>query len=93
MIGQRGAFDDRQPGKEVGGMFFQKKKPEKTEIRTYDTINEKPVLKCSICNGEQVAGFKDIRTGKFEEVTLIRNEKELEAFMRTYGIDEIFKEY
>ena len=61
--------------------------------QAYDKESRKPVLKCSICNGEQVAGFKDIRTGKFEEVTLIRNEKELEAFMRTYGIDEIFKEY
>ena len=61
--------------------------------QAYDKVSRKPVLKCSMCNGEQVAGFKDIRTGKFEEVTLIRNEKELEAFMRTYGIDEIFKEY
>ena len=23
----------------------------------------KPVIKCSICNGEQVAGFQDIHTG------------------------------
>lgn len=61
--------------------------------RIYDKASWKPVLKCSICNGEQVAGFKEIRTGKFEEVTLIRNKKELETFMKTYGIDEIFKEY
>lgn len=62
-------------------------------IRTYDKDSKKPVLKCSICNGEQVAGFKDIHTGKFEEVTLIRNEKELEEFMKRYGIKEISKEY
>lgn len=61
--------------------------------KTYDRDNYKPVLKCSICNGEQVAGFKDIHTGKFEEAALIRNEKELENFMRSYGIDEISKEY
>lgn len=60
---------------------------------TYDKNTKKPVLKCSICNGEQVAGFKDIQTGKFEEVTLIRNEKELEEFMKNYGIKEISKEY
>lgn len=61
--------------------------------KTYDRENQKPVLKCSICNGEQVAGFKDIHTGKFEEVTLIRDQKELDAFMKLYGIDEISKEY
>lgn len=60
---------------------------------TYDRQTQKPVLRCSICNGEQVAGFKDIRTGKFEEITLIRNPGELEVFMKTYGIDEISREY
>ena len=36
-----------------------KKKPHKTR---YDKTNKKAVLKCSICTGEQVAGFKDIHT-------------------------------
>ncbi len=61
--------------------------------KTYDKEVQKPVLKCSICNGEQVAGFKDIRTGKFEEVALIRTPKELDDFMKLYGIKEISKEY
>lgn len=67
----------------------------KTEItvRTYDREKYKPVLKCSICTGEQVAGFKDIRSGKFEEVMLIRNAKELDYFMRLYDIKEIVREY
>ena len=43
----------------------------KTVIKTYDKENKKPVIKASICNGEQVAGFKDIHTGKIEEVMLI----------------------
>ncbi len=59
----------------------------------YDKENLKPVLKCSICNGEQVAGFKNIHTGKFEEVMLIRNEKELEQFKQKYGINTVDKEY
>lgn len=46
----------------------------------YDKENQIPILKCSICNGEQVAGFKDSRTGKFEEVMLIRNQKDLDHF-------------
>ena len=42
----------------------------RTEKKTYDRSTQKPVIKASICNGEQVAGFKDIHTGKFEEVML-----------------------
>ncbi len=53
----------------------------------------KPVLKCSICTGEQVAGFKNLTTGKLEEVMLIRNEKELASFKELYGISELGKEY
>ncbi len=49
----------------------------KAERKTYDKVNMKPILKCSICNGEQVAGFKDLRTGKFEEVALICSGKDL----------------
>ena len=70
--------------------MFGKKKIEK---RDYDKENKRPVLKCSICNGEQIAGFKDIRTGKFEEVMLIRSSRELDEFMKMYGIDFISKEY
>lgn len=73
-------------------MFFQKKKQEK-ETRDYDREHEKPVLKCSICNGEQVAGFKDERTGKFHEVMFVRGEKDLKNFMEMYGIEEVTKEY
>ena len=66
----------------------------KTEKKTYDKENKKLVLKCSICNGEQVAGFKDIHTGKFEEVMLIRGAADLEAFRSQYGIvEEIEKIY
>lgn len=58
-----------------------------------DTDIQKPVLRCSICTGEQVAGFKNLNTGKFEEVMLIKNEKDLEEFMSRYGISEVSKEY
>ena len=50
--------------KENGMGLFKKK----TLVLTYDKENKKPVIKSSICNGEQVAGFKDIHTGKMEEV-------------------------
>ena len=51
------------------------------------------IIHC-ICNGEQVAGFKDIHTGKIEEVMLIRRAEDLETFKTMYGIEgEITKEY
>ena len=70
--------------------LFKKKKVQ----QSYDKENKKPVIKASICNGEQVAGFKDIHTGKIEEVMLIKNQADLDAFKKMYGIDEeIEKEY
>ena len=63
-------------------------------VQSYDKENKKPVIKASICNGEQVAGFKDIQTGKIEEVMLIKSPADLESFKTMYGIDEeIVKEY
>lgn len=61
---------------------------------SYDKQNKKPVIKASICNGEQVAGFKDLHTGKIEEVMLIKTPEDLENFKAMYGIEgEIMKEY
>ena len=59
----------------------------------YDRENWKPVLKCSICNGEQVAGFKNIHTGVFREECFIRGGADLDEFMQKYGITELPKEY
>ena len=73
-------------------MFWKKQgKPEKQ--LDYDRENWRAVLKCSICNGERVAGFKNIRTGEFKEESFIRSDEELEAFKRRYGISEMKKEY
>ena len=66
----------------------------KTDVKTYDKENLKPVINASICNGEQVAGFKNIHTGKIEEVMLIKSPADLEYFKAMYGVEEdIVKEY
>lgn len=66
----------------------------KTITQSYDRDNKRPVIKASICNGEQVAGFKDIHTGQFEEVMLIKGADDLDKFRSMYGIEEeIRKEY
>ena len=60
----------------------------KSSAKSYDKDTQKPVMKASICNGEQVAGFKDLHTGKFEEVMLICSAADLDAFRAMYGITE-----
>ena len=60
----------------------------KAAVQTYDKDNQKPVIRASICTGEQVAGFKDIHTGKIEEVLLIRKPEDLKKFKEMYGIEE-----
>lgn len=70
--------------------LFKRKIP----ILDYDKEDKKPVIRASICTGEQVAGFKNVHTGKFEEIMLIRGQSDLDKFKAMYGIDEeIGKEY
>ena len=74
-----------------GSMGLFKKKIVK---KAYDREHMKPVIRASICTGEEVAGFKDIRTGKIEEIMLIRSPEDLEKFKEIYEITEkIAKEY
>lgn len=67
----------------------------KKEIsKSYDKEHQKPIIRASICTGEQVAGFKDLRTGKTEEIMLLQCPEDLEKFRKMYGITgEIEKEY
>lgn len=54
-----------------------------------------PVVRSSICTGEQVAGFKDLKTGKFQDMYLIKSQADLRDFMEQYGVreEEISKEW
>ena len=58
----------------------------KIKVIEYDKDNLKPVIRSSICTGEKVAGFRDVNTGKFTEVMLIRDNKDLDEFLTTYDI-------
>lgn len=58
----------------------------KTVKETYNKETQKPVIRSSICNGEKVAGFRDIKTGKFTEVMLIQNSKDMDEFLEKYDI-------
>ena len=70
-------------------MFFKKK-----AVETYDADVKEPVIRASICTGEQVAGFRDKATGEFSDVMLIRGPADLDIFKSRYGISgEIKKIY
>ncbi|MBP5772881.1 MAG: aspartate dehydrogenase [Eubacterium sp.] len=70
-------------------MFFKKKDLEKQ--KKYDPDKKEPIIKASICNGEQVAGFKDLETGEFHEVMYLKDARDLEVFKDKYGITEDIK--
>lgn len=59
----------------------------------FDPDKQTAVIKCSICTGEQIAGFKSKEDGHFTEVMLIRDDADLEKFKEIYKIAEIKKEY
>ena len=65
-------------------MFGRKKQ----QHLSYDREKQKPALRKSICTGETTAGFKDLRTGNYHDVMLIRNDRELEECMEMYGLTE-----
>ena len=65
-------------------MFGRRKK---RTAPVYDKTGKVPVIRSSICTGEQVAGFKD-PSGKFEELMLIRDGGDLAEFLSQYQVDE-----
>ena len=66
-------------------MFGRRKQP---TVLPYDKSGKIPVIRSSICTGEQVAGFKDSASGKFEELMLIRDGKNLSEFLYRYQVEE-----
>lgn len=67
-------------------MIFFRKKEKKIEMK-YDPSMRRPAIRSSICTGEKVAGFENLQTEKFEEIQLIRNDKDLQEFRKRYGIE------
>lgn len=72
--------------------MFKKKKQ---EVKTFDKETLYPVIHKSVCTGEKMAGFKHRDSGKFVEVMLIKDSKDMDEFLKTYGLnkDEVKTEY
>ena len=71
-------------------MLFRRKKQVPKE---YDRENLRPVIRCSICTGEETAGFQDIHTGHFTEVQLLRSDEDLRQFQEEYGVTDLTRIY
>lgn len=67
--------------------MFLRRRERKPDI-AYDPARMQPVLRASICTGEQAAGFRDRETGRFIEAMLIRSRGEYAQFLRLYGLRE-----
>ena len=63
--------------------LFKKKDKTIPLISMEDSV---PVLRCSICTGEQVLCSKDRKTGQLTELMLIRNPSDLFEFCEANGI-------
>ena len=66
-------------------MFGRWRKP---ATASYDKSGKIPTIRTSICTGEQVAGFKDPASGKFEELMLIRDSRDFSEFLQQYQVEE-----
>ena len=64
-------------------MSFRRKK-----TGLLDLAAQEPAVRKSICTGEMTAGYLD-RNGRFHDLTVVQNQKELEAFFRELGVTEI----
>ena len=63
------------------------------ELFPYDETKHEAVIRCSICTGEQVAGFKSKEDGNFVGVMVIQSERDLDYFKSLYRVDGVRKIY
>ena len=70
--------------------LFKRKQP---QFPPCDFSRQEPVIRCSICTGEQTACLQDKATGKLQEICLIQNDADREAFMRAYGLESVKRVY
>ena len=62
--------------------LFAKKHPSSIQ---YDPAVQQPAVRRSICTGEMTVGFVDRQTGKFHDVMMAANQRELDDFLKQIG--------
>ncbi len=70
------------------GLFHRAKPP---AAPLFSLAEYEPVIRSSICTGEQVACMRNRTTGQLREIMLLRTEADFEDFCRSCGLraDEI----
>lgn len=66
------------------GLFKKAKEP--ASLPDFPAEAYEPVIRCSICTGEQVACMRERSTGKLHEVMFLRTSSDLEDFCRAYRV-------
>ena len=66
------------------GLF--RKTRETPPLPDFPAADYEPVIRCSICTGEQVACMRSRSTGKLHEVMFLRSAEDLELFCRNYRV-------
>ena len=56
-------------------------------LPAFDRELWEPVIRCSICTGEQTAGLLEKATGRFRELQVLRSPRELQDFAEACGSD------
>ena len=77
----------------VKNVLFGFKKKKDIMTVDYDPAEQKPVIRCSICTGEQTACLRNLHNGKLTEIMLIKESTDLEAFQAACGVSEIERVY
>ena len=67
--------------------LFRKEKPAPA-APAWPREQYEPVIRSSICTGEQVACMRERETGKLHEVMLLRTAADREEFCRLAGIED-----
>lgn len=68
--------------------LFGRKKEKASAAPSFPAEEYEPVIRCSICTGEQVACMRHRETGRLRELMLLRTEDDLDAFCRQYGLEK-----
>ena len=69
---------------------FHKKKKEEMKL---DLTGRTPVIRVSICTGEETAGLRDNKTGAFLEVMRLVSDQDYEEFFRMCGTEDVERIY
>ena len=65
--------------------LFRKAKREAEPLFSLEEYE--PVIRCSICTGEQVLCMRERASGRLREVQLLRMPSDLDDFCRRYSLD------